>query len=131
MQIEIKKVKITKRIRNDLGNIDGLMDSLARFGLFHPININSKNELVSGFRRLESAKRLGWLQIDANIVETTRESFLERELEENLLRKDFTDSELQEAYKRLRKIQNPNFFQKIIKAISTFFYKLFNKKRPK
>lgn len=129
MKINIHEVRIKKRIRVDLGNIDALMESLNKYGLFHPITINNKMELISGFRRLESAKRLGWTYIEVKIVECdSREQLLERELEENVLRKDFTDDELQEGYLRLYKLQNPGFLTRLFRKIKKFFKKLFSKK---
>lgn len=129
MLIGISEIKIKKRIRVELGNIEALMDSLNKFGLFHPITVNNKMELISGFRRLESAKRLGWSTIEVKIVDCdSKEHLLERELEENLLRKDFTDEELQDGYLRLYKLQNPGFFTRLIRKIINFFKRLFNKK---
>ena len=49
------------------------------------------------------------------------------ELEENTQRKDFTDAELLEGYKRLEKLRNPSFFQKLWRKIKDFFSKLFKK----
>lgn len=129
MNIDIKKVKVKKRIRVDLGDIESLMDSLKEHGLFHPITVNRNYELISGFRRLESAKRLGWNTIDAKIVDTlNKKELLERELEENLLRKDFTEEELHQGYLRLNRLENPNFFIRLIRKFISFIKKLINKK---
>lgn len=129
MLIDINKVVIKKRVRVELGDIESLMDSLKNHGLFHPIIVNRNYELISGFRRLESAKRLGWLEIDAKIVDAvSRQDLLERELEENLLRKPFTDVELHEGYLRLNRLQNPSLIMRIIIKIKSFFKKLLAKK---
>ncbi len=129
MLINLEQIKIKKRIRVDIGDLDLLKDSLSKFGLFHPIIINDKYELISGFRRLECAKALGWETIDVKIVDNPgKKELIERELEENLVRKDFTDSELQSAYHRLSKLQNPGFIQRCINAVVNFFNKLFKKK---
>lgn len=131
MQINISEIKVKKRIRIELGNIEALMDSLDKYGIFHPITVNEKMELISGFRRLESAKRLGWSRIEAKIVNcSSKEDLIERELEENVLRKDFTDEELQDGYLRLYKLQNPGFMTRILRKIINFFKKLFSKKKP-
>ena len=45
------------------------------------------------------------------------------EIEENNQRKEFTDEELMEGYKRLQKLRNPGFFYRIY----LFFKKLFQK----
>lgn len=129
MLIKLEDIKIKKRIRVDIGDIEQLKESLNRFGLFHPIIIDDKYELISGFRRLESAKALGWETIDAKIIDSPgKQELIERELEENLVRKDFTDSELQTAYERLRKLQRPSFLKKLFYSIFNFFKKLFSNK---
>ena len=45
------------------------------------------------------------------------------EIEENNQRKEFTDEELLEGYKRLERMRNPGFFYKIY----LFFKRLFQK----
>ena len=128
MKVNIDDIKIKKRVRNELGNIKELMKSLEKFGLFHPININNKFELISGFRRLESAKRLGWLDIEVTIVTTnSKKDLLERELDENLLRKNFSEEELLDAYVRLDKLKKSSILSKICVYIKSFFNKLFKK----
>ena len=69
MLINIDEIKIKKRVRKDLGDLETLKDSLRRYGLLSPITINTRNELVAGQRRLESAKQLGWTTITANVVD--------------------------------------------------------------
>lgn len=126
MQIPLDEIKIKKRIRKDLGNVNALAESLKRYGQIQPILINKKNVLISGHRRLEAAKMLGWRTINAQIVDAGDElAKLELELEENLQRQDLNDEEIQRAMKRIRKLRNPGFFRRIWMAISSFFRKLF------
>ncbi|MCA1949176.1 MAG: ParB N-terminal domain-containing protein [Treponema sp.] len=126
MQIPLEDIKIKKRIRKDLGNVNALAESLKRYGQIQPILINKKNVLISGRRRLEAAKILGWRTINAQIIDATDElAKLELELEENLQRQDLNDEEVQTALKRIRKLRNPGFFRRIWMAISSFFRKLF------
>ena len=90
--------------------------------------MNSRYELIAGERRLQSAIQLGWTSINANIVDNITDiDQLEMEIEENNQRKDFTDSELMEGYKRLNRLRNPGFFYKIY----LFFKRLFEKIRDK
>ena len=124
MLIPIKDIKIRKRVRKDLGNLDDLKDSLRTYGLLNPITINSKYELIAGERRLTAAKELGWTNIHANIVDNLTEiEQLEMEIEENNQRKEFTDEELLEGYRRLERLRNPGFFYRIY----LFFKRLFQK----
>lgn len=131
MMVPIKDIKIKKRVRKDLGNLEDLKDSLRIHGLLNPITLNSKYELIAGERRLQSAIQLGWNTINANIINNISEADqLEMELEENNQRKEFTDEELMEGYKRLKKLQHPGFFYRVylffkhlIEKISDFFSK--------
>lgn len=124
MLVPIKEIKIRKRVRKDLGNLDDLKESLRLYGLMNPITINKKHELIAGERRLQAAKLLGWTNINANILDNMSEADqLELELEENNQRKEFTDEELMEGYKRLQRLRHPNIFYRIY----LFFKHLFQK----
>lgn len=122
MLVSIKDIKVKRRVRKDLGSLEDLKNSLRRYGLLNPITLNSKYELVAGERRLEAAKAIGWTSINANILDNLSElSQLEMEIEENNQRKEFTDEELLEGYKRLERLRNPSFFQRIWNVIKAFF----------
>ena len=124
MLVPIAQIKIKRRVRKDLGNLDDLKDSLRTYGLLNPITINSKYELIAGERRLTAAKEIGWTNINANIIDNLSElEQLEMEIEENNQRKEFTETELLEGYRRLEKLRNPGFFYKIY----LFFKHLFEK----
>ena len=126
MLVQIKDIKIKKRVRKDLGNLENLKDSMKIYGLMNPITLNSKYELIAGERRLQAATQLGWTNIQANIVDNLSDiEQLEMEIEENNQRKEFTDAELLEGYKRLEKLRNPGFFYKIY----LFFKRLIEKIR--
>lgn len=125
MLVSIKDIKVKRRVRKDLGSLEDLKNSLRRYGLLNPITLNSKYELVAGERRLEAAKAIGWTSINANILDNLSElSQLEMEIEENNQRKEFTDEELLEGYKRLERLRNPNFFRRIWNAIKVFFVRI-------
>ncbi len=124
MLVQIKDIKIKKRVRKDLGNLEDLKDSMRIYGLMNPITLNSRYELIAGERRLQSAIQLGWTSINANIIDNLTEvDQLEMEIEENNQRKEFTDDELMEGYKRLQRLRNPGFFYRIY----LFFKHLFQK----
>jgi len=59
---------VKKRVRHDIGDLTPLMESLKQYGQLSPIIVNSKNELISGARRLTAVKRLGWPAIDALVI---------------------------------------------------------------
>ncbi|WP_443097117.1 ParB N-terminal domain-containing protein [Treponema succinifaciens] len=126
MLVKIEDIKVKKRVRRDLGDLTALKDSMHRYGLMNPITLNSNYELVAGERRLEAAKSLGWERINANILDSNVDNIrqLEMELEENNQRKEFTDEELLEGYKRLEKLKNPPLIMRILKFISNIFIKI-------
>ncbi|HON13307.1 MAG TPA: ParB N-terminal domain-containing protein [Treponema sp.] len=127
MQIPIEDIKIKRRIRKDLGDLNALSESLRRYGQMHPILINKKNVLISGRRRLEAAKRLGWRTINAQLIDAGDElAKLEFELEENIQRQGLTNEEIQAAVHRIQKLRNPGFFRRIWNSIVRFFINLFH-----
>lgn len=127
MLIPIKDIKIRKRVRKDLGNLDDLKDSLRIYGLLNPITVNRKYELIAGERRLQAAKAIGWTNINANVVDNLSEvDELEMEIEENNQRKEFTEQELIEGYKRLERLRNPGFFYRIYLFFKHLFQKIWD-----
>lgn len=123
MFVKIDDIKIKKRIRRDLGDLEALKESLRLYGLLNPITLNSKYELIAGERRLEAAKSLGWERINAIVLDNNVDKIrqLEIELEENNQRKEFTDEELLDGYKRLEKLKNPSIFIRILSFIANLF----------
>ena len=123
MIVKIDDIKIKKRVRRDLGDLEALKDSLKQYGLMNPITLNSKYELVAGERRLEAAKSLGWEIINAIVLDKNVDKLhqLEMELEENNQRKEFTDDELLEGYKRLERLRNPSILMRILTFIANLF----------
>ena len=123
MIVKIDDIKIKKRVRCDLGDLETLKDSLKQYGLMNPITLNSKYELVAGERRLEAAKSLGWERINAIVLDKNVDKLhqLEMELEENNQRKEFTDDELLEGYKRLERLRNPSILMRILTFIANLF----------
>ncbi len=127
MLVRISEIQIKKRIRKDSGNINELVESMNIHGLMNPIVLTRDYQLIAGFRRLESAKKLGWENIEANIIDApTKIKKLEIEIEENIHRKNFTPDEIVDAYMKLEKLKNPGLLKKILLCIGNFFKKLFH-----
>ena len=126
MLVQISDIKVKKRIRKDMGDIAALADSMKRFGQISPILITKNNVLIAGGRRLEAARSLGWNTINAVVAEIPDEvTKLEYELEENIQRRDFSQTETAEAVTRIFRLSNPSLFRRIIAAIAGFFKRLF------
>jgi len=94
-QIEIDNIVMLERARKDLGDIDGLCQSIKKLGLLQAICVNkvgSEYHLVDGQRRIEAYKELGHNTIPAIIYDFDNMS-LEGEYDANMVRKSFTPSE--------------------------------------
>jgi N6-adenosine-specific RNA methylase IME4 len=89
--IKIGEIKIDKRFRKAIGDLSPLIESMKTIGLLHPIVISKDKTLIAGQRRIEAAKKLGWISIPATIIDVKQ--VLRGELDENAARKDFTPSE--------------------------------------
>ena len=126
MLIPIEDIKVKKRVRKEMGDITALAESMKRFGQINPIVVSKKNILIAGGRRLEAARSLGWSSINAVVAEISDElTMLEYEVEENAQRRDFTSQEEEEALKKIYRLQNPTFFDRVKNAIIRFFRWLF------
>ena len=80
MKVLVSKLKHhpkNKEIYN-LSSIEELMDSILEFGLLQPLVINQDNQVISGNRRFESIKRLGWqnVEVEEKIVTVEEEELL-------------------------------------------------------
>ena len=129
MQIDISHIVINKRVRKNAGDLNQLAESMEKFGQLHPVIVNNKMELISGFRRVQSAKQLNWKTVFAIIVDVNTESDkLTMEVEENLRRKDFTEEEKIEAFTKLAKLNKPSRLKTIFRAVIRFFKKLYKRK---
>jgi DNA modification methylase len=71
MKVKVSKLKhhpLNERIYS-LSGIESLMESIQQVGLLEPIVIDIKNNfVVSGNRRFESIKRLGWKEVDVHQI---------------------------------------------------------------
>lgn len=132
MQISVSDITIKKRVRQDLGDLKPLMDSLEKYGQLNPCIITRDHELIAGHRRLESARRLGWYTVDAICVDRVSEAEkLEMELQENVHRKDLSPEELIEGYTRLEKLNRPSVMKRFGAALRAFFARLCFWRKPK
>tara|TARA_R110002051_G_scaffold274139_1_gene334888 strand:- start:7681 stop:9048 length:1368 start_codon:yes stop_codon:yes gene_type:complete len=50
-----------------LSSIEELMDSISELGLLQPLVIDQHNQIISGNRRFESIKRLGWKKVEVDL----------------------------------------------------------------
>ncbi|MBW7857614.1 MAG: ParB N-terminal domain-containing protein [Leptonema sp. (in: Bacteria)] len=106
MQIRIRDIHIPKRIRDQRVALDDLVESLSEFGLLQPIIVDTENQLIAGFRRLQAARALGWDSIDTRIIEIkTKRDRLLIEIEENSVRRNFDSGELERARRLVKRYE--------------------------
>lgn len=130
-RIAVDKVKVAGRVREDFGDMESLKASIGKYGLLNPIMVDEEMNLIAGARRLRAVQELGQTEIDANVLpQTDRLVRFNMEMQENLVRKDFTESEVDrsiEMKKRLMHrpwwVQLVQFFKRLWQAILSIFRK--------
>lgn len=91
-EVKISDITIGDRFRKEMGDIEGLAQSIREGELLQPIGITPDHELVFGERRLRAYRDiLGRDTIPARIVDVP--SVLLGQIDENVLRKEFTLTE--------------------------------------
>lgn len=95
MKVRIEDIIVNYRIRNEIGDIADLMESISKYGLLNPITITESRELLAGFRRLEACKALGMTEVECRVVPALTDiDKLLIEADENLTRKELTVTEV-------------------------------------
>lgn len=70
MKVQVSKLKhhpLNQRIYS-LSGIESLIDSISQVGLLEPPTVDQHFQVVSGNRRFESIKRLGWKEVDVHQI---------------------------------------------------------------
>lgn len=66
---KLREIVIEDRPRQDLGDLRGLARSLREVGLVQPPIVDAQMRLVSGHRRVEAARLLGWKEMPVRILD--------------------------------------------------------------
>jgi len=94
LKLKIGDILVGSRYREEMGDISALADSIAKYGLFHPVVVDDQNRLIAGGRRIEACNMLGWKEIPVTLFgELSDKQLKEIEFEENIQRKDLTEIE--------------------------------------
>ncbi|OKP95098.1 ParB N-terminal domain-containing protein [Paenibacillus sp. P46E] len=106
MLIDIKKIKVADRIRQDFSGIEELARDIAENGLINPIVVTPDYQLITGERRLRAHKHLGREEVEVSIMEVRDYTHqLQLEISENEHRKDFTYSERMAFAKKVEELE--------------------------
>lgn len=108
-EIPIADITVGTRHRKELGDIPALMESLQDVGMIQPIALKPNHDLIAGARRLEAARRLGWLTVPFVVVENLDDAIklLKAERDENICREDFAPSEAVAIGKDIADLERP------------------------
>ena len=110
MKVQIALIKITDRIRKEINKIDELAADIEANGLLNPITVMSIDggefRLLAGLRRLRAVEKLGYAEIDVNVVSPAdAEMALRMEISENEQREPFTYTEKMDFARILEEIE--------------------------
>lgn len=105
MQIPIFQIKVADGRREASPEaVRELADSIAKVGLLNPITVDQEYTLIAGLHRLEAAKLLGWSEIECNVSSLEGLMAQLAEIDENIVRKGFSDDEYDEMLLRRKEI---------------------------
>lgn len=128
MKLKLSEIRVGNRIRKDPGDLSELKDSMRRLGLLQPILVDTNNILVAGFRRLESAKALGWEAIETRLVDIqNKRDRLIIEADENITRRDFSPEELQKADQLMERYSHEGWLWRLLAGFLDFLDRIFRR----
>ncbi|MFT3882488.1 MAG: ParB N-terminal domain-containing protein [Gemmatales bacterium] len=96
MRMKISSIRVTKRFRQDLGDLPSLANNIKQVGeLLQPIVVDKDNVLVCGERRLEACKLLKWKSVPVHVLDLDQwqRAFAEASENADAIRKGWTMSE--------------------------------------
>ncbi|MCK5267630.1 MAG: ParB N-terminal domain-containing protein [Spirochaetes bacterium] len=131
-KLQINSIKVSNRVREDMGDMDTLRRSIEKYGLINPIMVDKNNRLIAGERRLKIMRDMGYIEIDAHVIDEGSDIVkLDLEMQENLVRKDFTESEIIKSIELKKKLLRKPWYTRFLiflKNAFTNIISLFRKK---
>lgn len=102
----VDSIRVGRRHRTELGNVDELAASIERDGLLQPITITPDGVLVCGARRLAAIKSLGEKKVNVWVRSglSDRLGQLLAEQDDNMLHKPLTQLEAAALYRELKQV---------------------------
>lgn len=124
--VPIERIRVRQRIRQELGDLATLKNSIREHGLLNPILVDERFNLVAGERRLRAAQDLGWKEIEVRILDNrSRIELFDIESHENLLRKEFTAKELERSIEGKKRLLNPPWYARVFTWLAKLKDRLF------
>lgn len=102
----VDSIRVGRRHRTELGDIDELAASIERDGLLQPITVTPDGVLVCGARRLAAIRKLGEKKVNVWVRSglSDRLGQLLAEQDDNLLHKPLTQREAAALYRELKQV---------------------------
>jgi len=86
-KVSVSSVCVGERLRKlDMAKVDELAISFSNCGIINPITLDSELNLIAGNHRLEAAKKLGWQEIQSQVLDADELMQELQEIDENLVR---------------------------------------------
>ena len=113
--VPISEIKIGKRRRKDMGDLNELIASVEHLGLLHPVVIGTDGSLIVGERRVRAFKKMGRETIPAYTAKSLDDVKLrlEAERDENTCRKAFAKSEAVAVARAIEAIEEPKALERM------------------
>lgn len=105
MKIRVDDIQVKAGRRElDTDHVRELADSIKELGLLNPLTVDKENVLIAGLHRLEAVKLLEWPEVECTVssLEGLRAELAE--IDENIVRNDFTAIEYGEMLLRRKEI---------------------------
>ena len=106
LEVALDAITVGVRHRKDVGDLEPLMASIAKYGLLQPITLTPELVLVCGWRRLQAMLRLGWTHTRPwwrpGLSDAATAVLAEHD--ENFLRQAYTKSEQATLFRELKSV---------------------------
>jgi ParB family chromosome partitioning protein len=105
--VKLSRISFSPGLREDIGDINALADSIQAVGLLQPLVVTPDLHLVAGRRRLQALYQLGRNTADVYVVDNLTDALsqLRAQRDENTCRKEFTPSEAVKIGKALEALE--------------------------
>lgn len=107
--IDISTIEVDGRQIADPQRVEDLIQSIGEVGLLNAVTVDTSYRLIAGMHRLTACKQLGWDKIRANIVDLGSIDAELAEIDENIIRREFTRLERAEMLQRRKEIYQSKY----------------------
>lgn len=118
-ELELNDIIIRTRLRNELGELGALTNSIRKHGLLSPIIVDKDNVLIAGLRRLEACRQASTTRVPCFKLNIDYRNIaaLDIQSDENLCRQALTQEELERQIEMKKRTMKGGFG----KMIRNFF----------